>query len=186
MNQSFAVWLLIALSLVAANLPFLVERPFLALPWQQKGEPARAPWLVWTVAILFFAMLVGVAYLTLVLIGDAFITASDPASVALFMGKIALVAGLAGLLLAWPGRRNRGCVIQKSFFVRLLELTVFYCLIGMLGFAFETNMGSLFGKTWEFYAVTFSLFLVLGYPGFVYRYLLRRRKAPAKSPLSAA
>lgn len=186
MNQSFAVWLLIALSLVAANLPFVIERPFLALPWQQKGEPARASWLVWVVAIVFFSMLLGVGYLTLALIGDAFVAASDAASVALFIGKIVLVAGLAGLLLAWPGMRNRGCVVEKSFFARLLELIVFYCLVGILGFAFETNMGSLFEKTWEFYAITFSLFLVLGYPGFVYRYLLRRRKAPAKSPWSAA
>ena len=29
-------------------------------------------------------------------------------------------------------------------------------------------------RTWEFYAITLSLYLVLAYPGFVYRYLFKR------------
>ncbi|MGP1615008.1 MAG: DUF2818 family protein [Pollutimonas bauzanensis] len=83
---------------------------------------------------------------------------------------------VAALLLAYPGWRNRARAVEKSFFARLLELLAFYGLVGIAGFAFETNMGNSFAQTWEFYAVTFSLFLVLAYPGFVYRYLLRRRK----------
>lgn len=106
--------------------------------------------------------------------------ASELASIASFLVKIIGIALLATMLLAYPGWRNRARVIEKSFLVRLLELLVFYCLVGTLGFAFEANMGNSFSQTWEFYAVTFSLFLVLGYPGFVYRYLLRRQKRPTR------
>ncbi|WP_370632054.1 DUF2818 family protein [Pusillimonas sp. MFBS29] len=107
--------------------------------------------------------------------------ASDLASVALFVGKLVLTVGLVALLLALPGRRNQEQSGQKSFLARMLELLVFYGLVGALGFAFEINMGNLFTQTWEFYAITLSLFLVLGYPGFVYRYLLRRPK-PKRQP----
>ncbi|WP_430626826.1 DUF2818 family protein [Yanghanlia caeni] len=82
-------------------------------------------------------------------------------------------------MLAYPGWRNRGRVVQKSFFERLLELLVFYGLVGVLGFALEANLGNRFPQGWEFYAITFSLFLVLGYPGFVWRYLMKRRKGRA-------
>ncbi|WP_439652087.1 DUF2818 family protein [Paracandidimonas lactea] len=80
------------------------------------------------------------------------------------------------LLLAYPGWRNRGRTVEKSFFARLVEALVFYGLVGVLGFALEGNLGNRFAQTWEFYAITLSLFLVLGYPGFVFRYLLRRHK----------
>src|SRR3546814_15933136 len=63
------------------------------------------------------------------MIGRAFFVASDLASVALFVGKLALVFGLAALLLAFPGWRNRGHAIHKSFWARLLELLVLYGLI---------------------------------------------------------
>ncbi|MDS1140899.1 DUF2818 family protein [Pusillimonas sp. SM2304] len=92
------------------------------------------------------------------------------------MAKLIAVFGLVSVLLAFPGWRNRGHAIRKSFLARLLEVLVFYGLVGVLGFAFEINMGNRFAQTWEFYAITLSLFLVLGYPGFVYRYLLRRPK----------
>lgn len=87
-----------------------------------------------------------------------------------------MVAVLAVLLLGYPGWSVGSEAVKKSFFIRLLELLLFYYLVGMLGFAFETNIGNVFAQRWEFYAITFSLFLVLAYPGFVYRYLLNHRK----------
>ncbi len=63
------------------------------------------------------------------------------------------------------------------FMARLLEVLACYGLLGVLAFALEANLGSAHPQTWEFYAITLSLFLVLGYPGFVYRYLLGRRRA---------
>ncbi|MCC2595095.1 DUF2818 family protein [Pusillimonas sp. MFBS29] len=181
MNQSLAVWTVIVLSLITANLPFVLQRRFLVLPWTQAGESRRPAWLQWLVSLVFFGLLLGLAYLAYLTIGRAYFMASDLASVALFVGKLVLTVGLVALLLALPGRRNQEQSGQKSFLARMLELLVFYGLVGALGFAFEINMGNLFTQTWEFYAITLSLFLVLGYPGFVYRYLLRRPK-PKRQP----
>ncbi|MBF6616595.1 MAG: DUF2818 family protein [Candidimonas sp.] len=185
MNQTFAVWVVIGLSLVTANLPFVVQRPFLVLPWTQAGEAPQPFWLQWPMSALFFALLAGAGYLAWVLIGQGFFVASDLASVALFLGKVLFVMGAAALLLAYPGWRNRGRVISKTFLDRLLELLAFYGLVGTLGFALEANVGNTFSHTWEFYAVTLSLFVVLGYPGFVYRYLMRHRKPRAAASPSA-
>lgn len=105
MSQTPLIWLLVALALVCANLPFLTERVFAIVPWRQAGA-----------------------------------------------------------------------VLAKPVWLRLVELLVLYLLIGALAFAVESELGNRFEQAWEFYAITFSLFLVLGYPGFVYRYLAKRRK----------
>ncbi len=105
MNQTAAVWLLILLAFIAANLPFLNNRVF-AL-WQPKRLPTGSP-------------------------------------------------------------------MTKAFWLRVLELLVLYCLVGTVGIAFERLIGNVFTQRWEFYAITFSLFVVMAFPGFVFRYLLRR------------
>jgi hypothetical protein len=105
-SQAVAVWLLIALALVCANLPFLSERLFGILPWRRGGAPA-----------------------------------------------------------------------VKPFWLRMVELLVFYLLVGAVGYAFESALGNPFSQEWQFYAIALCLFLVLGYPGFVIRYLLRRHPA---------
>ncbi|HLV29208.1 MAG TPA: DUF2818 family protein [Burkholderiaceae bacterium] len=175
MNQSFAAWLLIILALFTANLPFIAQRPFLALPWRQKGEVERPAWFMWLSSFVFFAVLAGLGGAAMTLIGQGVFMASDAASVARFLGiLIALAIGVA-VVLAYPGWRSRGRQVQKSVFVRLLELLVFYGLVLVLGFALEANLGNRFVQGWEFYAITLSLFLVLGYPGFVWRYLMKRR-----------
>ena len=179
MNQSFAVWLLILLSLVTANLPFVVERPFLALPWRQKGEAESPAWRRWLVSLVFFGVLVGLGQAAMMLIGRGVFAATDAAAVARFLGTLLALAGAVALVLAFPGWRNRGRKIQKSVLVRLIELLVFYALVGVLGFALEANLGNRFPQGWEFYAITLSLFLVLGYPGFVWRYLMKRRRSAA-------
>ncbi|OWT56707.1 hypothetical protein CEY11_17520 [Candidimonas nitroreducens] len=176
MDQSSAVWILIVLALVTANLPFLIERPLLVLPWALPGESERPQWLRWAESLAFFVLLVALAYAVLVLIGQSFFAGASAAAVGLFVLKVVVAMAVAAAILAYAGWRNRGREVHKSFFVRLLEVLVFYGLVGALGFAFEANIGNVFHQTWEFYAVTLSLFLVLGYPGFVYRYLLRRRK----------
>lgn len=175
MNQSFAVWLLIGLALVTANLPFVVERPFLALPWRQKGEVERPAWLMWLSSLLFFVVLVGLALATLTLIGRGVFAATDAASVARFLGILLALVVAVALVLAYPGWRSRGHQVHKSFFERLLELLVFYALGLVLGFALEANLGNRFPQGWEFYAITLCLFLVLAYPGFVWRYLMKRK-----------
>lgn len=63
----------------------------------------------------------------------------------------------------------------KPFWVRLLELLIFYFLIGAVGFFLESRSGNRFPQGWEFFAITAFLFLVLAFPGFVFRYLRRQR-----------
>ena len=75
------------------------------------------------------------------------------------------------IFAVWQPKR---ILTQKFFWLRALELVILYLLVGTLGVAFERLIGNVFSQRWEFYAITFSLFVVMAFPGFVYRYLLRR------------
>ena len=103
MTQSVAVWLLIALALLSANLPFLTEKVFALLPYRRGGAEA-----------------------------------------------------------------------VKPFWLRLAEVLASYLIVGAVGFGFENSLGNRFSQGWQFYAITLCLYLVMAYPGFVYRYLYRR------------
>ncbi len=63
----------------------------------------------------------------------------------------------------------------KNLLVRLLELIVFYFVVGGLGLALEHRAGQIAAQGWEFYAVTGALFVTLAFPGFVWRYLYKPR-----------
>lgn len=63
----------------------------------------------------------------------------------------------------------------KSFGLRLLEVMLLYLLVGGIARMLEARAGSVYPQNWEFYVITLCLFLVFAYPGFVYRYLWRRR-----------
>jgi hypothetical protein len=63
----------------------------------------------------------------------------------------------------------------KPFWWRLAEMAVLYAAVGVIARFLESRIGNMFQQGWEFYAVTVCLFIVLAYPGFVYRYLRRRR-----------
>ena len=106
MTASLASWLVIAVALALANLPFFNEYVFGFIPL--KSTPAGAP------------------------------RTKHP---------------------AW----------------RLLELIVLYFLVGLLAWALEARIGNVFAQTWEFYAITGCMFIVLAFPGFVLRYLRKRR-----------
>jgi hypothetical protein len=109
-DSSLAAWLVVAISLAAANLPFLTERVFGFIPLKPK-------------------------------------TAGDGS----------------------PSMRT------KSLPLRLLELIVLYFVVGFLARMLESRIGGVFAQNWEFYAITGCLFLVLAFPGFVFRYLRKRR-----------
>ena len=64
----------------------------------------------------------------------------------------------------------------KSFLIRVIELLVLYALIGLVGWLIESSLGNVFRQKWQFYVTTLTLFLVMGFPGFIYRYLLRRQQ----------
>ena len=65
--------------------------------------------------------------------------------------------------------------LDKSMWWRLLELVVLYLLVGLVGRFVEGRTGDVFTQGWEFYATTGALFLTLAFPGFVYRYLFKRK-----------
>ncbi|QJD88897.1 DUF2818 family protein [Duganella dendranthematis] len=60
---------------------------------------------------------------------------------------------------------------RKPLYIRLLEMTALYMVVGFIGFALEANIGVRFPQAWEFYAISGCLFVVLGFPGFIVRYL---------------
>lgn len=65
---------------------------------------------------------------------------------------------------------------DKSLAWRLFELAILYLVVGVLARILETQAyGSPYEQHWEFFAVTFCLFVVFAYPGFVYRYLWRKK-----------
>ena len=68
-----------------------------------------------------------------------------------------------------------GGVRTKHPVWRLLELIVLYFVVGLLAWALESRIGNVFAQTWEFYAITGCMFIVLAFPGFVMRYLRKRR-----------
>jgi len=103
LKQTLAIYVLILLALVTANLPFLSERVFGAVAFRRDGAPAGKP-----------------------------------------------------------------------FWLRLLEVLVLYLVVGGIGLGFEASLGNVFPQGWQFYAITLTLYLVLAYPGFVYRYLFKR------------
>ena len=63
---------------------------------------------------------------------------------------------------------------DKPVYIRLLELVLLYFLVLGIARLLESNAGNAFSQGWQFYAVTVCLFLVLSFPGFIFRYLRRR------------
>ena len=63
----------------------------------------------------------------------------------------------------------------KTLAIRLIELVVFYFLAGGLALLLENRAGQIAPQTWEFYAITATLFVTFAFPGFVYRYLFKHR-----------
>lgn len=63
----------------------------------------------------------------------------------------------------------------KPMWGRLAELVLLYFVIGLLALALERRAGQIYPQGWEFYAITATLFLTLAFPGFVWRYLTKRR-----------
>lgn len=59
---------------------------------------------------------------------------------------------------------------------RLLELLLLYVVLGAFARLVEGRLGQVYPQGWEFYAVTACLFLVLAYPGFVWRYLWKSKR----------
>ncbi|WP_206953037.1 DUF2818 family protein [Trinickia acidisoli] len=64
---------------------------------------------------------------------------------------------------------------KKSVWIRIAELIVLYFVVGMIGFYLEARAGNRFEQGWQFYAITFCLFIVFAFPTFTFQYLVKRR-----------
>ena len=76
------------------------------------------------------------------------------------------------LFAVLPRRQAKG---RKGFGLQLLEWLVLYFVAGGFFLLLEHNAGQIYPQGWEFYAITATLFLTLAFPGFVWRYLTKRR-----------
>ena len=63
----------------------------------------------------------------------------------------------------------------KHLSLRLLELVLWYFVVGAVALALEHQFGQIAPQGWEFYAITGTLFVTFACPGFVLRYLLKLR-----------
>ena len=62
----------------------------------------------------------------------------------------------------------------KTLWVRLGELLLMYLGVGLLAVLLESRLSQRAPQGWEVYAITVCLFLTFAFPGFVWRYLMRR------------
>lgn len=196
MTQSLAVWFVILVSIITANLPFIIQKPLLILPWNQgrAGAVTTNYWLLLLISLVYFGLLIGISYLFYGLIASS-VVFNNAQSLALFFAKILIFALLVGVLMYLSVRLTKAKTTDKKilttgfaanidaslkpFISRLIEIFVLFLVTGTMALALEANMGSIFPKTWEFYAICASLYLVVAYPGFVLRYLTRKRRKNA-------
>ncbi len=73
------------------------------------------------------------------------------------------------------GRTAEGGARTKSGWLRVLELLVLYFVVGAVAYMLEARIGNVFTQVKEFYMITVPLFVVLSFPGFVFRYLRKQR-----------
>lgn len=64
---------------------------------------------------------------------------------------------------------------RKAAWWRVAELVLMAALTFGLGSVLEARIGQRHPQGWEFYAAAACLFVTLGFPGFVWRYLRRGR-----------
>ena len=173
MDQSLSIWVVIVLSVITANLPFLVEKPLLVLPWSLPGENSSlSSGLQLIVGVVYLAVLAGLGFGIYTVIASS----SGLSSLPVLLGKLFLGLAVVAAVFYFPAWRTRHQKVSKGFFPRLLEVCAFYGIVIVFGFAFEASIGNPFKQTWVFFTITFALFLVMAYPGFVYRYLMRHPK----------
>jgi len=94
-------------------------------------------------------------------------------------GWFVVLLALVGANLPFVNQRVFALVslrrVSKPVWLRLLELVVLYFVVGAFGYLLESRAGNVFAQGWQFYAISFSLFLVFAFPGFTVRYLVKYR-----------
>jgi hypothetical protein len=95
----------------------------------------------------------------------------------LILLAIALLAANLPFMSERIGFVKRPAAGDKAFGWRLLEGVALYFAVGGIAWLIESRRGPVHAQHWEFHAVTAALFIVFAYPGFVARYLWRKRGA---------
>jgi hypothetical protein len=89
----------------------------------------------------------------------------------LFVGVIAANLPFVNerLFIVGPGRAS------KAIGWRLIELVLMWAITLAVGFSLEARAGQIQPQGWEFYVAMGFVFLTFAFPGFIWRYLRRRR-----------
>ena len=89
-----------------------------------------------------------------------------------------ILAGLVLATLPMLGDRSVFAIpllkSSKSAWVRVLEFVIAYAIWILVGRLLEAQVGQVNKQGWQFYVVTFLLFIVAAFPAFAWRYLWRR------------
>ena len=66
-------------------------------------------------------------------------------------------------------------VPHKSIVVNLIEWFLYFILTGIFAYLLENkSMGHVAEQTWEFYTINLFMFIIFAFPGFIYRYNLKK------------
>lgn len=159
MYPESSVWLIIILAFIFATIPFLTERMFVFLPARLDGESERFSGYYCLRASLSYAVIMVATYFMSMPLYSVVLKA------------VGCVLFLFALVL--PGFMVTPLVKIKSLAVRLFELGVMYCLVGSIGFMIESYYANSVPQQWQFYAISLSLFVIMAFPGFIWRHLMR-------------
>ena len=159
MYPAESIWIFIALAFVFAIAPFLTERAFVFTPWQQTGEPPKPFWFRPLIAVVSYCAIAAGCWLL----------STQAGNLPYMFAGVALIGGA----LYAPGAMVTPYVRLKHVSTRLLEVLAGYFIVGAIGFAIEANYANPSVKNWEFYTIAACLYVVLAYPGFVWRHLMK-------------
>ena len=159
MYPSESIWIFIVLAFVFAMVPFLTERAFVFTPWQQAGEREKPFWFYPLRALISYAAIAAGCWLL----------GTQAGNLPYMLAGVLLL----GLAVYAPGAMVTSYVPVKHISTRLLEVLIGYFVVGAIGFAIEANYANPSQKNWEFYAIAGCLYVVLAYPGFVWRHLVK-------------
>lgn len=159
MYPAESIWIFIILAFIFALAPFLTERAFVFTLWSQAGEPEKPFWFYPLRALISYA----------VIAAGCWLLATQAGNLPYMIAAVVLL----GLALYVPGSVVTPSVPVKHVSTRLLEVLAGYFVVGAIGFAIEANYANPSAKNWEFYTIAACLYVVLAYPGFVWRHLMK-------------
>ncbi|MFP3555453.1 DUF2818 family protein [Paraburkholderia sp. SIMBA_049] len=93
-----------------------------------------------------------------------------------FPGWFILILAVSMANLPFVTGRFFGVIslLQKKYWVYMVEFALAYLILGCTAYALEAREGRVFDQGWQFYVITVSLLMVFSFPGFVFRFLISR------------